>query len=256
MPPRATARAVARTERHRVRDAEPGPHDAGRVVGDEVLVEMVEHVLRRRARREHVDEPEQAGLEVRTLRRPGEQARVDVDRVAGALRGPGPSSPSGCWRARSSTSFSSGVTMSIGRLPLRSLALASRVSRDEFYPDSEVREAHLEVRLFETAVDLEQLAGDEAPRPATRGRARQRDVLGLARAASAACAAPSRRGSRRSRGRSRARTSRSSRRRCVHPHLRREVGGHQPRHVGQRGLGRAVRDEAAIAQAARWRTRC
>ena len=55
-------------------DAEPGAHDTGRVVGDDVLVEMVEHVLRRRARGEDVDESEQAGLEVRPLGRPREHA--------------------------------------------------------------------------------------------------------------------------------------------------------------------------------------
>ena len=37
---------------------------------------------------------------------------------------------------------------------------------------------------------------------------------------------------------------------AVDPHLRREVGGHEPRHVAERALGRAVGDEPAVAQAA------
>ncbi len=80
----ATARHAAcgsGAERERVRGTEPGPHDPRCVLGEDVLVEMVEHVVRGRARGEDVDEPEQAGLEVRPLRRPGEQAGVDVDRV-------------------------------------------------------------------------------------------------------------------------------------------------------------------------------
>ena len=83
----ATARDPARrsgAEGERVRSAEPGPHDPRRVVGEDVLVEMVEHVVRRGARGEDVDEPEQAGFEVRPLRRPREQPGVDVEGVAHA----------------------------------------------------------------------------------------------------------------------------------------------------------------------------
>ena len=115
----------------------------------------------------------------------------------------------------------------------------------------EVGEAELEVRFFEAAVDLEQLAGDEAAGAATRGRAR-----------STRCprAGPSRlSGVRRtiSSWISWLSSTISSALVAIEPtaiafdaHLRREVGGHEPRHVRERGLGGAVRDEAAVAQPA------
>ena len=82
MPPRATALAARAPKGTASRGAEAGPHDAGRIVGTQVLVEVVEHVVGRRARGEDVDEPEQSGLEVWALRRPAQQTLIDIEGAA------------------------------------------------------------------------------------------------------------------------------------------------------------------------------